>query len=228
MSEHIESEHIESDHTGPGRLARLARVVGTGAGTLLCVVGVLAYPAVVLTIWALAVLLVGPAAAVLVHGTGRGGRVAVRCGTAATAVLMAAGGAVAGLVAVLGAAAVPVVLVALGGGAFRVWRRRAVWGRRVRGLLTPAAMAVEVVPAEVHLRQVRPGSVSTLALCVAWQRSYGLISDPRVRDRRGEVAAMRQTLLDELERRDPQGFRRWLDTEPRPDGDPRRYLTTER
>jgi hypothetical protein len=64
-------------------------------------------------------------------------------------------------------------------------------------------------------------------LCLAWQHSYWLLSELPGSHQRCEVAAMRQSLLDELERRDPVGFRRWLDAEPRANSDPRRHLTAD-
>ena len=43
---------------------------------------------------------------------------------------------------------------------------------------------------------------------------------------RGELVAVRLSILDELERRDAHGFRRWLAAGARPGGDPARYLAT--
>jgi len=43
---------------------------------------------------------------------------------------------------------------------------------------------------------------------------------------RGELVAVRLSILDELERRDADGFRRWLAAGARPGGDPARYLAT--
>ena len=42
----------------------------------------------------------------------------------------------------------------------------------------------------------------------------------------GELVAVGLSILDELERRDADGFRRWLAAGARPGGDPARYLAT--
>ena len=43
---------------------------------------------------------------------------------------------------------------------------------------------------------------------------------------RGELVAVGLSILEELERRDADGFRRWLAAGARPGGDPARYLAT--
>ena len=43
-----------------------------------------------------------------------------------------------------------------------------------------------------------------------------------------DLVQIRASLLDEIERRDPDGFSRWLATMPTPGGDPTSYLTPGR
>lgn len=73
-----------------------------------------------------------------------------------------------------------------------------------------------------------PVNLSTHQLCLAWQRTYFALVDLPVGPGRNEVAALRGRLLDEMERRDPQGFTRWLDTGARASSDPGRYLGGDR
>jgi hypothetical protein len=67
-------------------------------------------------------------------------------------------------------------------------------------------------------------NLSTLQLCTALRRSYRLACWP------GEVTEMtraqvRGYILDEIERRDPVGFGRWMATVPAPGSDPTEYLS---
>jgi len=45
---------------------------------------------------------------------------------------------------------------------------------------------------------------------------------------RWEIVRVRECLLDELERRDRDGFIRWLDSGARAGSDPGRYLSSDR
>jgi hypothetical protein len=70
-------------------------------------------------------------------------------------------------------------------------------------------------------------ALSTLQLCGALRRSY--LSGPD--DTTGHEltrAWMRGRLLDEIERRDPLGFNRWLAATPCAGSDPGRHLTPGR
>lgn len=74
-------------------------------------------------------------------------------------------------------------------------------------------------------------TVTDAELCSAWRISFLTLqrhqssSDIEAQDR---LIELRQHYLDELERRNPAGFRRWLYTGARPASDPSRYLATPR
>ena len=80
----------------------------------------------------------------------------------------------------------------------------------------------------------RPGSdgrwvrgLSVRALGQEWVRSSGSLA--RVQDpaTRQELVRRRQEALDELERRDPAGFARWLDSGATVDSDPAEYVSAD-
>ena len=73
----------------------------------------------------------------------------------------------------------------------------------------------------------RVRAMSTEGICVAWQRSYWRLVDRPPGSRPLAVVRMRASLLDELERRDPDGFARWLETEPRPVSNPGPFLAAD-
>lgn len=73
------------------------------------------------------------------------------------------------------------------------------------------------------------GDLSEQELCHAWRRSFLVLQDLMYRrDLPGQshVAGVRQGYLDEMERRNPGGFSRWLAAGARPASDPSRYLST--
>jgi hypothetical protein len=117
---------------------------------------------------------------------------------AAIAFGAAAGGlgvlAVAGLVTVVGMAAVPAA-AALGG--LLVWLHRGSPRRSAR----PQAAAATEAP----LR-----SLSNTQLARAWQSSYADLTAAHDAITLGRVCAVRKHQLDEIERRDPTGFHRWI------------------
>jgi hypothetical protein len=71
-----------------------------------------------------------------------------------------------------------------------------------------------------------PRSLTDSQLCLAWRTSYTALQRSRGLAHRGRLVAARQGYLDELERRDPSGFSRWLAAGARPASDPSKYLTT--
>ncbi|MEU5261963.1 hypothetical protein [Amycolatopsis sp. NPDC021455] len=76
----------------------------------------------------------------------------------------------------------------------------------------------------VSVRTTVPGA-ATDELCLVWRRSdEELRRTPDDDPERGKLVAVRQLLLDELERRDPAGFRRWLDDGAMTGADPLPFL----
>lgn len=73
-----------------------------------------------------------------------------------------------------------------------------------------------------------PAALTTAQLCLAWQYSYFTLIDLPADGQRTAVVRLREQLLDELERRDPAGFTRWIDAGARPGGDPGRFVVDDR
>jgi len=69
-------------------------------------------------------------------------------------------------------------------------------------------------------------TLPTPDLCWEWRRSYLTVTRASKPDELVRIIALRAAYLDELERRDPTGFRRWLDSGARAASDPGRYLTS--
>jgi hypothetical protein len=121
-----------------------------------------------------------------------------------------------GLVVLLGTstASVLVALLVVGGPAALLVRRS----------FRPIEPAAPGFPVSAEVRPLELATLSTPELCLAWRRSYIALGDLPAGPARGELVTLRQSLLDELERRDPAGFHRWLDAGARAGGDPSRYL----
>ncbi|WP_344422521.1 hypothetical protein [Pseudonocardia ailaonensis] len=205
-------------------------------------------PVVVLTLWMVALLLVGPVVAALVHTACSDGRLALRLATVAAGSVIALSGGTAGVIVLLGPAALPVISPAVIVAGLWGWRRPDVLRRWYHRLLTPEVEPdrrrpgterpapvgrhpdTTRIPTLTALSSLPAGTprslITTAALCIAWQRSYWVLQDLSA-ERRCEMASVRQSLLDEIERRDPSGFRRWLDAGPRANSDPGRHLTTD-
>lgn len=62
-------------------------------------------------------------------------------------------------------------------------------------------------------------------LCSAWSSSYISLQAAISPTVRGNIVALRQAYLDEIERRNPCGFRAWLDSGARVASNPRRFLS---
>ena len=91
-----------------------------------------------------------------------------------------------------------------------------------------AAARAEDLRSAAQPPQVVPGELSTPELCLAWRRSYFALLNVPAGPGRCEIVRIRERLLDEIERRDRDGFTRWLETGARAGSDPGRYLTTDR
>ncbi|NMH96938.1 hypothetical protein [Pseudonocardia acidicola] len=142
-----------------------------------------------------------------------------------------------GLVGLFGAAAVPVLVLAAASGMTVGVGRRLGRGRR-RGEV-PGEAADHTPPGpEPPVTQFPAAPVrddecpqwlvpalSTEMLCWEWRRSYVAVGRTRDPKELVQLVVLRAAYLDELERRDPRGFRRWLDSGARAAGDPARFLT---
>ena len=82
-------------------------------------------------------------------------------------------------------------------------------------------------PLLAQLPSLDPSAMLTTQLCGVWQRSYWLLLDLPPGPSRDEVVRIRGQVLDELEHRDPTGFSRWLQTEPRACNHPGKYLIAD-
>jgi hypothetical protein len=151
-----------------------------------------------------------------------------RAGLTAFAAFVAVWLVVTGTAVLFGSTAWVVILViglavglAVGLAAAPRWVARRTWD--------PAGIGVAVAEPTVAAARppVRPETLSTPELCLAWRRSYLALLDTPPGPARDELVRVRGSLLDELERRDHAGFTRWLEAGARAGSDPTRYLTTE-
>ena len=132
---------------------------------------------------------------------------------------------IAGLVAAFGGAALLLVVVAA---ATVAARRR--WRAGEHGHET-AAWRAETASAPEAGTLSPPARIERMPideLCSAWRNSFLLVragSSPSVIE---QIAKVRCRYLDELERRDPIGFRRWIDSGARAAGDPSRFIRDDR
>jgi hypothetical protein len=109
-----------------------------------------------------------------------------------------AGPVVAGLSVVFGAAATPIVLVLVGlAVACRLFRGRA--GRSATESVSVCLDTGDDLAA-----------LSDAELAQVWHQSHALLARTAGRAELERVCALRRRLLDEIERRDPAGFRRWF------------------
>jgi hypothetical protein len=143
-----------------------------------------------------------------------------RAGTSAAIAVMATSLAAAGMGATVGPAATACLLVTL----FAVvgW---AVWRfKHHPGTAAGSAPETPSAPAPVPSHSVPAVDLSVGELCVAWRRSYSELQRATDESTRQEIARKRRDCLDELERRDPAGFARWLASGARAGSDPQRYM----
>lgn len=220
-------------------MTRICRLLAVTAAGLLAALGLLTHPPGMLAGVVIAIVFVGPLTATCAHNSDPSRGAAVRLGAVAAAATVAVSAAVAGLVTLLGpTAAVAIVLLIGGAGAWTwrrgpSWRHQAIaWARWRRGpgaTRRPAPRpAAPSTTAPVRSPAAAASPASTADLCAAWRQTYRLLHDlPLTSPDRVAVIDTRRWLLDELERRDPDGFGRWMATEPRAGSDPRRYLTVD-
>ena len=125
-----------------------------------------------------------------------------------------------GLAVLMGTGSWPVLLALL-------LSTAAVWGwRRVhRRAEQEPPVTREAPPVDDGVAAASLEAMSTSELCLAWRRSYRALMDAPCGKVHDDMVIMRRTMLDEFERRDPQGLRRWLDDDARASSDPGRYLS---
>ena len=194
-----------------GPLPRLLLWTGAVAGAGLAVVGGLALRPPGLVAVGLAALV----AACLAAGVARESRpgqqavvdAAWKAGAGTVAVLLVLSGT-----AVLGGAVLTLVVA---GGAAGTWT--VVWLVRSSPRTSPSAVAGTGRPA-VPLPPV--SALSTEALGQEWVRTTTALSGPLDARTREAIVLRREQTLDELERRDPDGFARWLSGLPLAGSDP--------
>lgn len=194
-----------------GPLPRLLLWTGAVAGAGLAVVGGLALRPPGLVAVGLAALV----AACLAAGVARESRpgqqavvdAAWKAGTGTVAVLLVLSGT-----AVLGGA---VLTLMVAGGAAGTWT--VLWLVRSSPRTSPSAVAGTGRPA-VPLPPV--SALSTEALGQEWVRTTTALSGPLDARTREAIVLRREQTLDELERRDPDGFARWLSGLPLAGSDP--------
>lgn len=211
------------------------RIWHTGTVAAACLVaslGLLALPGAALSTWAVATLVICPLVMVRVHSARPDMGNARRTGVAASAAMLAASLIIAGLVALLGAAAALVAPLLLGVAGVWVWRHRPATPPTGSpddlSSTTASHPDPTISPPAPRLPIVAIAAMSTTELCTKWRRSYWLLRElPSSSPARPAVVEIRGLLLTELERRDPDGFSRWLDTDPRAGSDPRQYLIAD-
>jgi hypothetical protein len=211
-----------------GPLTRSLLVVGLAVGGALVLAGALALRGPGLT----AVAVAGLFAACLCGAIAResaddGARSTVGAAAQGAAWTVAVLLALAGTAGLAGGvmAALLAGTALMGGAAW--WLVRAARAERGIGTATPRADVVApVAPTATELRPVP--TMSTRALGQEWVRTSAVLAgrlDPAVR---AALVHRRQQALDELERRDPEGFSRWLVGGPVPGSDPADYVRHDR
>jgi hypothetical protein len=193
-----------------GPLPRLLSWTGAVVGGGLAVVGGLALRPPGLVAVGLAAVVAACLAAGVVRES-RAGRQSVvdaawKAGVATVAVLLVLSGT-----AVLGGAVLTLLVAGVAAGTWTVVQL-------VRGSRSgPPSVAAAGRPVVV-LPPV--SSLSTEALGREWVRTTTALAGPLDAGTREAIVVRRQQTLDELERRDPDGFARWLSGVPLPGSDP--------
>lgn len=145
-------------------------------------------------------------------------RLAVRNGVIAAAATIAVLGLIAGfggwglLICLLFAATSPPATE-------RFWR----WWEQQRLERREQQIPPEERRVSDHPRR-RCSEMTTSELVHAWRASFTSLQRAQTTTAKNEIVDRRQQYLDELERRDPDGIRRWLDSGARAASDPSRFI----
>ncbi len=135
---------------------------------------------------------------------------------------------------VLGAIAVSGLIAALGG--------LALLGAALLGVISPPVLrrlvprkpaparsaSTPTSPAAPNQPAPRYTSLSDAELCWRWRTSFNALQHTTSVSERVRLIGTRSALLDELARRDPEGFGRWMSSGARAASDPARFLTPHR
>lgn len=106
--------------------------------------------------------------------------------------------------------------------------------RRAHGMAAPAAETLSgdedpsALPPPPSAIRHGAGDLADAELCQAWRQSFLLLQSARSTAGVLSVTSLRQSYLDEMERRHPAAFRSWLDSGGRATGGPDRFLTARR
>lgn len=208
-------------------VARVAGMVLLVPVCTLAVVGAANTSADALIGWSLLGLGAGILVAIGAPRLRRGRQVGVRgpdlpLGVAAAATFVTFCLVIAGLLAAFGGGLTTAALLLFAGAGLWAGNRY-----RPRARATPVANPRDVLAAvTLPASSTLVTDMGTEELCVAWRRSYYQLVLAADEPARRLVVQRRQEFLDEIERRDGSGFRRWLDSGARAGGDPGPYLTT--
>lgn len=85
-----------------------------------------------------------------------------------------------------------------------------------------------VVPSRPYVPRHGEGDLTDVELCHAWRQSFALLHTARSAAGVLRVTTLRQSYLDEMERRHPAAFRSWLESGGSATGGPDRFLTARR
>jgi hypothetical protein len=140
--------------------------------------------------------------------------------------------ATAGLVVVLGAWGITLALTAVGSGPMVTsWVGRR-WRSSVGSLEVDPLDSIHSCTqwpnpdeAETILAAEELPALDDASLCLAWRRSFVLLSQRPSVVKQMLLVEQRQAYLDEIERRSPHGLAAWLDSGARASGNPFRYLS---
>jgi hypothetical protein len=138
---------------------------------------------------------------------------------------------VAGLVVLTGGTGAVLVVSLAGatGGALwllKTWRLRA--GAARMSTTTPSTSAGPPAPVRAAAWQPPVSLLHTSDLGSEWLRTTSALARRVEPDARQDIIRRRQETLDELERRDPEGFARWLAAGPTTDSDPAAFVRGDR
>lgn len=129
-----------------------------------------------------------------------------------------------------GTIALVVLLAATSPSAARWYAAQREGPRERAGATTEPAVPGDVRPSRIPTAPpahvpLDARSLSDEELCLAWRTSFTALQRTPDATSRTRLASARRDYLDEIERRHPIGFKRWISAGARAASDPSRYLT---